>query len=96
MYNDKHIKAKIRIYNSKINTNFHDKIPEDNEYCACLSVMLLDSVFVDAYKDYYPQIFLEFKYSIKKKKIINTINEQLKLDESDDEYDDSYERTNEY
>ena len=38
--------------------------------------------------DYYPQIFLEeCKYAVKKKNIMNTINEELDLDESDDESD---------
>ena len=49
---------------------------------------LLDSIFVNSNKKYYPQIFLEeCKYAIKDKKIINTINEDLKLNESDDESD---------
>ena len=73
------------------------EIPKDNEYCTCLSEILLDSIFANSDKEYYPQIFLEeCKYAIKKKKIINTINEELKLSESDDEYDDSYEKINEY
>ena len=39
-------------------------------------------------KKYYPQILLEeCKYALKKKKIINAINNKLKLDESDDESD---------
>ena len=43
MYNDKYIKTKIKIYNDiKFQQN---KIPKDNEYCACLSVILLDSIF---------------------------------------------------
>ena len=34
----------------------------------------------------------ECKYAVKKKKIMNTINEELRLDESDDdEYDDEYD-----
>ena len=43
-------------------------------------------------KKYLPQVFLkESKYAIKKKKIMNTINEELKLDEShDDKYDAKY------
>ena len=70
MYNDKYIKTKINIYNDKVYTNFqHNKIPKDNEYCACLSVILLDSIFVNSDKEYYPQIFLEeCKYAIKNKK----------------------------
>ena len=52
----------------------------------CLSVILLDSIFVNSNKEYYPQILLEeCKYAIKNKKIVNTINEDLELSESDDE-----------
>ena len=88
MYNDKYIKTKIKIYND-VYTNFqYNKIPKDNEYCICLSAILLDSIFVNSDKEYYPQIFLEeCKYAIKKKKIMNTINEELELSESDDEFD---------
>ena len=87
VYDNKYIKTKIKIYNNKINTNFHlNKIPEENGYCACLSGILHSVVKKDNY--YYPQIFLEErKYAVKKKKIVNTINEELKLDESDDESD---------
>ena len=43
VYNDKYIKIKIKIYNNRVYTNFqNNKIPRDNEYCACLSVILLD------------------------------------------------------
>ena len=60
----------------------------DSECCTCLSVILLHSV-VKTNKDYYPQIFLEeCKYAIKKKKIMNSINEGLNLDEPSDEPDD--------
>ena len=90
VYNDKYIKTKIKIYNDKVYTNFqHNKIPKDNEYCACLSVILLDSIFVNSNKEYYPQIFLEeCKHAMKDRKIKNTINEDLKLSESDDESND--------
>ena len=45
-YNDKYIKTKMKIYNDKVHTDFqHSKIPKDNEYCVCLSVTLLDSIF---------------------------------------------------
>ena len=52
---------------------------------------MLDSV-VNADKKYRPQIFLkECKYEIKNRKIMNTINKQLKLDKTDDDkYDDEY------
>ena len=64
-------------------------MPKDNEYCSCLSVILLNSIFVNSNKEHYPEIFLEeCKYAIKGRKIINTINEDLKLNESDDESDE--------
>ena len=88
MYDDKDIKTRIKIYNDRVYTNFqHNKIPKDNEYCACLSVILLDSIFVNSNKEYYPQIFLECKYIIKDRKIYK-INEDLKLNKSDDESDE--------
>ena len=34
----------------------------------CLSVILLDSIFVNLDKEYYPEIFLKYKYAIKKQK----------------------------
>ena len=79
VYNDKCIKTKLKIRNNKVHSNFeHNKIPKDNEYCACLSVILLDSIFVNSKKRYYPQILLEeCKYAIKNKNIVNTINENL-------------------
>ena len=42
---DDNIKTKIKIYNNRINAKLHgNKIPEDNEYCTCLSVISLDSI----------------------------------------------------
>ena len=56
----------------------------------------MDSIVVDTDEKCYLQIFLEIcKYAVKKKTIINTINEELKLDESDDdEFDKSDEDQN--
>ena len=64
------IKTIIKIYADKVYTNFQqNKISKDNEYCACLSVILLDSTFVNSNKENYPQIFSEErKYAIKDKK----------------------------
>ena len=69
VYDDKYIKTKTKIYNNRVYTNFqHNKIPKVNEYFASLSVMLLDSIFVNSDKESYAQILLEeCKYVIKKK-----------------------------
>ena len=57
-YNEKYVKAKIKSYDGKINTNFHDdKIPKEGSQFICLSVILIDSVFRMGKK--YPQVFLE-------------------------------------
>ena len=83
------IKTKINSYN----TNFYrNKREIEGEHYTHFSLILLDSINnVD--KKYHPQIFLkECKYTIKKQKIMDTINEELKLNESDDaKYDDEYD-----
>ena len=43
---NKHLKTKIKFYEGKINTNFHeDKVPKEGSRYICLSVILIDSVF---------------------------------------------------
>ena len=81
MYNDKHIKTKINLYD----TNFYgNKTPTEVEHYTCFSVILLDSI-VNLDKEYYPQIFFKkFKYAVKKKKM-NIISEELILNQSDDD-----------
>ena len=52
--NEKYLKAKIKSYNGKINTNFHNnKISKKDYIFICLSVILIDSVFRTG-KNYYP------------------------------------------
>ena len=59
VYNEKYLKANIKSYNGKTNTNFRDnKIPKEGYQFICLSVILTDSVFRTG-KDYYTQVFLE-------------------------------------
>ena len=49
--------------------------------------MLLDPI-INVDKKYYSQVFLkECKYAVKKKKVMSTIKKELKLDETDSEYD---------
>ena len=47
VYSDiaKYIKAKVKSYGEKVNTNFQGKkIPKENASCKCLSLIMLDSV----------------------------------------------------
>lgn len=42
---NKYIKIKLNIYNKKTDANFYgNRISENDKYCACLSVMSLDSI----------------------------------------------------
>ena len=59
-------------------------MPKDKEYCACLSIILLDCFLLIQTKN----IILKYKDSIKDRKIVNTINEDLEFSESDDESDE--------
>ena len=57
--NEKYLKAKIKSYSGKINTNVHNnKIPKRGSQFFCLSVILIYSVFITG-KIYYPQVFVE-------------------------------------
>ena len=47
VYNKNYLTPKIKSYNGKINTNFHDnKIPKEGSQYICLSVILIESVFI--------------------------------------------------
>ena len=67
VYNGKYLKIKIKSYNRKTNTNFHNnEIPKEDPQCICLSIILIDSVYRKN-KDCYPKVFLEeCKYEVKK------------------------------
>ena len=71
-------------------------MPKGNEYCTCLSVILLDSILVNSDKECFPQIFIEeCKYMMKNRELMNTINEDLVLSKSnDDESDNESDETN--
>ena len=44
--NEKYLRAKMQSYNGKVNKNFHNnKIPREGSQLACLSVILIASVF---------------------------------------------------
>ena len=57
----------------KINTNFRDNgMTKEGFHCICLSVILIDSVFLKT-KNYNPQGLLEeFKYTVNKKRKTKT------------------------
>ena len=83
---DSYIKAKVKIYDNKVNTNFQGKeTPKGDSSNKCLSLIMLDSV-VKVGKKYYPQVFLEeCKYIKRKNKMFNYINDDLEMTLSDED-----------
>ena len=94
--NEKYLKVKIKSYNGKINTNFHNsKIPREGSQFICLSVILTDTVFRTS-KNYYPQVFLEeCKYVIKEKKIPKFIIGNIEIYSDSAKEDSDEENSNE-
>ena len=76
--NEKYLKSKIKSYNERINTNFHNnKILNKGSQWIFLSVILINSVYRED-KDNYPRAFLEeYKYLVKEKKTSNFINDDV-------------------
>ena len=57
--NEKYLKAKIKSYDGKTNTNLHNnKIPKEGCRCIFLSLIFIDSVLKTG-NNYCPQVFLE-------------------------------------
>ena len=55
----KYLKAKLKFYHGKINTNFHNKkIPIEGSQFICLSVILMNFGFRTG-KNYHAQVFLQ-------------------------------------
>ena len=45
IYNEKYLKVKVKYYNGKVNTNFHNnKTRKESFQYICLSIILIDSV----------------------------------------------------
>ena len=73
-----------------INTLFsEDEIPKERNHYVCIAAICIDSVLrVD--KKNYPQVFLEqCKYKMKKRKLVDFIDDEVDLSSSDsDDLDD--------
>ena len=86
VYDEKHIKAKVREFNGVIKTNFlGDEIPKEDMHYTCIACITIDSVMRMEKKN-YPQVYLEeCKYKIKKTKMTKFINTGLES-ESESEF----------
>ena len=93
---DNYLVAKLKIFNiinrTTFNNNNKNNIPiEKNDYI-CIPAIDIDSVLKTDNKRAYPQAYLEqCKYKLKKRKIVNYIDDEI-IDEdsdSDSDYNDT-------
>ena len=92
--NDKYILAKLKIFKKKKLATFNNNIiPAEKSHYVCNPAINIDSVLkID--KKAYPQAYLEeYKYKLKKRKIVSFIDSEIIDDDSDS--DNGYDIDNE-
>ena len=91
---DKYLIAKLKIFNKINRTTFNDdnnknNIPKERSHYICIPAIDIDSVLKIDHKRAYPQAYLEqCKYKLKKRKIVNCIDDEI-IDDSDSDIDDA-------
>ena len=91
---DKYLVAKLKIFNRINRTTFfnnnNNNIPIERNYYICISAIDIDSVLKIDNKRAYPRAYLEqCKYKLKKRKIVNYINDEIIDEDSDSDIDDA-------
>ena len=92
---DKYLVAKLRIFNKINRTTFNDdnsknNIPTERSHYICIPAIDIDSVLKIDNKRAYPQAYLEqCKYKLKKRKIVNYIDDEIIDEDSDSDYNDT-------
>ena len=83
---EKYLKIKTKSYDGKTNTNFHDySVPKEGSNCVCLSVPLIESIFMMG-KNNSLQVFLkDCKYLVKENTMTKFIDDELKISSEDSE-----------
>ena len=88
---DKYILAKLKIFRKKNMTTFNNNniVPIEKHNYICIPVIDIDSVLkID--KKVYPQTYLEqCKHKLKKRKIVNYINDEIIDEDSDSDINDA-------
>ena len=88
---DKYLVAKLKIFNKVNRTTFtNDFTPFERHNYNCIPVIDIDSVLKIDNKRAYPQAYLEqCKYKLRKRKIVNFIDDEIIDDEVSDIDDDA-------
>ena len=89
--NDKYSVAKLKIFDRINRTTFNNNnsIPIERNHYICIPAIDIDSV-LKINKRAYPQAYLEqCKYKLKKRKIVNYIDDEIIDEDSDSDIDDA-------
>ena len=88
---DKHLVAKLKIFNRISRTTFNNNnIPIRRNHYICIPAIDIDSVLKIDNKSAYPQAYLEqCKYKLKKRKIVDYIDNEIIDEDSDSDIDDA-------
>ena len=87
---DKYLVAKLKIFNRINRTTFNNNIPIERNHYICIPATDIDSVLKIDNKRAYPQAYLEqCKYKLKKRKIVNYIDDEIIDEDSDSDIDDA-------
>ena len=92
---DKYLVVKLKIFNKVNRTTFTNHfIPFERHHYNCIPVINIDSVLKIDNKRAYPQVYLEqCKYKLRKRRVVNFIDDKIIDDEVSDI--DDYEITRE-
>ena len=93
----KYLVAKLKIFNrinrttfNNNNNNNNNSIPRERNHYICIPAIDIDSVRKIGNKRAYPQVYLEqCKYKLKKRKVVNYINDEIIDEDSDSDIDDA-------
>ena len=87
---DKYIIVKLKIFNGTNRTTFTNNIiPIEKNNYICIAAIDIDSVLKIDNKRAYPQAYLEqCKYKLRKRKIINFIDDEIIDEDSKDSYEE--------
>ena len=95
---DKYLVAKLKIFNiinrtifnNSNNNNINNNIPIERNHYICIPAIDIDSVLKIDNKRAYRQAYLEqCKYKLKKRKIVNYIDDEIIDEDSDSDIDDA-------
>ena len=87
---DKYLVAKLKIFNRINRTTFNNNIPIERNHYICIPAIDIDSVLKIDNKRAYPQAYLkQCKYKLKKRKIVNYIDDEIIEEDRDSDIDDT-------